>query len=170
MSRTVGDLIALKVTIIVVAFLSPDVHAQSVFKNVTAESGIQHQFVVYEGMFGGGACVIDFNNDGFEDLYITGGKNEDALYLNNGDGTFKNVHGNSGLEGTNHYVTQGVAGADINKDGWVDLFITTITTKDSVKSIPRAENLVFLNNGNSSFRNVTEEYGLKDLISFSMGS
>jgi hypothetical protein len=57
----------------------------------------------------------------------------------------------------------------VNKDGWVDLLITTITTRDSIKIIPRAENLLFLNNGNSTFRNVTEEYGLKDLISFSMG-
>ncbi len=101
-----------------------------------------HQFVVYEGMFGGGACVFDVNNDGFEDLYITGGMNDDVLYLNNGDGTFKNIFKDSGLDITSHYVTQGVAGADINKDGWVDLFITTITTKDSVKTIPRAENLV----------------------------
>ena len=142
---------------------------QPAFKNVTSESGINHQFVVYEGMFGGGACVFDVNNDGFEDLYITGGMNDDALYINNGKGKFKNIFKNSGLDATSHYVTQGVAGADINKDGWVDLFITTITIKDSVKTIPRAENLLFLNNGDSTFRNVTEEYGLKDLISFSMG-
>jgi enediyne biosynthesis protein E4 len=145
------------------------VNGQQAFKNITVESGIHHQFAVYEGMFGGGACVFDVNNDGFEDLYITGGMNNDVLYLNNGNGTFKDIFENSGLDITTHYVTQGVAGADVNKDGWVDLFITTITTKDSVKTIPRAENLLFLNNGNSTFRNVTEEYGLKDLISFSMG-
>ena len=143
--------------------------AQAHFKNVTKASGIQHQFVVYEGMFGGGACVLDFNNDGWEDLFITGGKNEDVLYQNKGDGTFKNVYHQAGLESTMHYVTQGVSGADVNKDGWVDLFITTITTKDSVKTIPRAENLLFINNGNSTFRNATEEYGLSDLISFSTG-
>jgi len=61
------------------------VAAQVVFKDVTKESGIQHQFVVYEGMFGGGACVFDFNNDGWEDLFLTGGMNDDALYQNNGD-------------------------------------------------------------------------------------
>ena len=31
-------------------------------------------------MFGGGACVIDYNNDGWEDVYITGGMNDDQLY------------------------------------------------------------------------------------------
>ena len=145
------------------------VQAQHTFKDVTTESGIQHQFVVYEGMFGGGACVLDFNNDGWEDVFITGGMNEDALYQNKGDGTFKNVYPQSGLDVTRHYVTQGVAGADVNKDGWVDLFITTITTKDSVKSIPRAENLFFINNGNGTFRDATAEYGLDDLICFSTG-
>ena len=32
-------------------------------------------------MFGGGACVIDYNNDGWEDVYITGGMNDDASYI-----------------------------------------------------------------------------------------
>ena len=145
------------------------VAAQVVFKDVTKESGIQHQFVVYEGMFGGGACVFDFNNDGWEDLFLTGGMNDDALYQNNGDGTFRNVFRQSGLESTTHYVTQGVSSADINKDGWVDLFITTITTRDSIKAIPRAENLVFINNGNSTFRNATKEYEIDQLMSFSTG-
>jgi len=39
-----------------------------------------------------------------------------------------------------------------------------------VKTIPRAENLLFLNNGNSTFKNVTKEYGLSDLMSFSTGA
>jgi enediyne biosynthesis protein E4 len=144
-------------------------HAQTPFKDVTKESGIQHQFIVYEGMFGGGACVLDFNNDGWEDLYITSGMNKDALYQNNGDGTFKNIYSESGLDATSPYVTQGVAGADVNKDGWVDLFITTITKRDSVRKIPRAENLLFINNGNSTFRNATEEYRIEKFSSFSTG-
>lgn len=144
--------------------------AQTPFSDVTEEAGINHQFVVYEGMFGGGACVFDFNNDGFEDLFITSGMNEDVLYRNNGDGTFKNIYNGSGLDITRHYVTQGAVGADVNKDGWVDLFITTITSKDSTKIIPREKNLLFLNNGNSTFRDATQEYGLDQLYSFSTGA
>ena len=73
------------------------VHGQPAFKDVTAESGIHHQFIVFEGMFGGGACVLDLNNDGLEDLYITGGMNDDVLYLNTGNGTFQNIFKNSAL-------------------------------------------------------------------------
>jgi hypothetical protein len=144
--------------------------AQTAFKDVTSESGIQHQFIVYEGLFGGGACVFDLNNDGFEDLYLTSGMADDVLYLNNGNGTFRNIFDQSGLEEASKYVTQGVVGADVNRDGWVDLFITTITSRDSVQKIPRSQNLLFINNGNSTFRNATKEFRLDQLYSFSTGA
>ncbi len=141
--------------------------AQTRFKDVTAEAGINHVFKVYEGMFGGGACVIDYNNDGFEDVYISGGMNDDVLYKNNGNGTFTNVFENSGLTLTKKYVTQGVTGADVNRDGFVDLFVTTITSRDKKQAIPREINLLFLNNGNGTFHDVTKEYGLDQMYSFS---
>ena len=139
------------------------------FIDVTEQAGINHQFVVYEGFFGGGACIFDFNNDGFEDVFITSGMNEDVLYLNNGDGSFKNIYQDSGLEISSHFITQGAAAADVNKDGWIDLFITTINTKDSIKRIPRAQNLLFLNNGNSTFRYASVEFKMDQLMSFSTG-
>lgn len=144
-------------------------NAQTSFVDVTEEAGIDHQFVVFEGMFGGGACVFDLNNDGFEDIFITSGMSDDVMYLNNGDGTFKDIYEDSGLEVTRHYVTQGVSGADVNRDGWVDLFVTTITSRDSVKIIPREKNLLLLNNGDLTFRDATSEYGLDQFNSFSTG-
>jgi len=140
---------------------------QTRFTDVTTASGIKHVFKVYEGMFGGGACVIDFNKDGFEDVYITGGMNDDMLYKNNGNGTFTNVFEKSGMTVTKNFVTQGVTGADVNRDGFVDLFVTTITRRDKQEIIPRAINLFFLNNGNGTFRDATKEYGLDQLFSFS---
>jgi hypothetical protein len=128
--------------------------------------GIKHQFEVYEGSFGGGACVFDFNNDGFEDVYIAGGLAPDVLYQNNGNGTFKNVYETSGLRQSLNYITQGAVSADVNKDGWRDLFISTITTKDNKEKIPRAPNLLFINNGNGTFRNATTEWGLDEYPSF----
>ena len=143
---------------------------QTPFVDITEAAGIDHQFAVHEGMFGGGICVFDLNKDGFEDLFITGGLNDDRLYLNQGNGTFRNVYEGSGLEVSKRFVTQGAVGADVNRDGWVDLFVTTITSKDTFPEIPRARNLLFLNNGNGTFRDATEAYGLAPLYSFSTGA
>lgn len=143
--------------------------SQTRFKDVTDSAGIKHVFKVYEGMFGGGACVLDFNNDGFEDVYITGGMNDDVLYKNNGNSTFTNVFEQSGLTITKEYVTQGVSGADVNRDGFVDLFVTTISRRTRKEIIPREINLLFLNKGNGTFRDATKEYGLDQMYSFSTG-
>lgn len=143
--------------------------SQQTFTDVTEASGIDHKYEVYEGTFGGGVTVLDINNDGWEDLYITGGIKSDRLYINKGKGIFEDIFNGSGLESTNDYVTQGVVSADINKDGFRDIFITTITTTDGKNSIPRAKNLLFLNQGNSTFKDVTDAYGLEDLNSFSTG-
>ena len=95
--------------------------AQTPFKDVTTEAGIEHQFEVFEGMFGGGITVFDINQDGFEDLFITSGMKDDVLYLNNGNGTFKNIYEGSGLELTKDFVTQGAVSADVNRDGLIYL-------------------------------------------------
>jgi enediyne biosynthesis protein E4 len=144
--------------------------AQKAFTDITRPAGIAHQFRVYEGMFGGGAVVIDYDRDGYEDLFITGGQNDDALYRNNHNGTFTNTYPTAGgLAATRGYVTQGAAAADVNRDGWVDLLVTTITTRGKKQTIPRAKNLLFLNE-KGRFRDVTTEYGLDDLVSFSTGA
>ncbi|MFN8355554.1 MAG: CRTAC1 family protein [Spirosomataceae bacterium] len=157
-------------SIVCVLFCWEKCGAQTPFKDVTKEAGINHQFRVYEGMFGGGVTVFDFNKDGFEDLYITGGMNDDILYKNNGNGTFTNVFEKSGLTLTKKFVTQGVTAADVNRDGWVDLLVTTITVRDKKLPIPRAKNLFFLNKGNGTFRDATSEYKLDQMVSFSTGA
>lgn len=155
--------------IFILCVSSPLTFGQKRFTDVTESAGISHEFKVYEGMFGGGVCILDIDNDGFEDFYLTSGTLDDQLYYNNGDGTFTNIFKGSGLEETTHYVTQGVAGADVNKDGWTDLFITTVTSRDSVKVIPRARNLLFINNGDKTFRDATKEFKIDQLNSFSTG-
>ena len=140
------------------------------FKDVTKEVGINHQFQVYEGFLGGGACILDINNDGWDDIFLAGGMGDDQLYLNNKNGTFTNIYEQSGLIGTKKFMTQAAVAADVNRDGFVDLYITTITSKGEKQLIPRAPNLLYLNNGNNTFRDATKEFGLDQVNSFSTGA
>lgn len=139
------------------------------FTDITNQSGIDHYFEVYEGMFGGGIAVLDYNNDGFEDLYITGGMQEDQLLENLQNGTFKNVLKTARLESVLRFVTQGVAAADFNRDGWMDLFVTTITTKSQKRKIPRAQNLIFINQGDGTFKNNSKSFGIQRIESYRSG-
>ena len=156
--------------LLLILFGNTSLLAQIRFTDVTESSGIDHQYKVFEGLFGGGACVIDINKDGFEDLYITSGMADDRLYLNNRDGTFKDIFEGSGFEITRNFVTQGVVSADVNKDGWSDIFITTTTRRDTTLRIPRAINLLFLNNGDNTFSDATESFGLDQYFAFSTGA
>jgi hypothetical protein len=140
------------------------------FTDITDAAGVDHVFQVHEGLFGGGACVVDIDGDGFQDIYLTGGMAPDQLLRNNGDGTLTDVMAGSGMEPTGHFVTQGAVTADVNGDGFDDFFITTLTSSDSLQQIPRARNLLFLGNGDFTFRDATEEYGLTPLYSFSTGA
>ena len=100
--------------------------SQPAFTDVTEEASINHSFKVFQGTFGGGAAVIDYNMDGWEDLFIAGGAGLDQLLLNQKDGTFKDVSQEAFPGVLDGFVTQGAAVADVNKDGWPDIFVTTI--------------------------------------------
>jgi enediyne biosynthesis protein E4 len=168
-NSNIGKAIFKRLVLMIFMTLSTMSFAQTLFKDVSSSAGINHQFKVYEGTFGGGACILDFDNDGWEDIFLPGGMLDDQLLRNNRNGTFSNVYQTSGLIESSFFVAVGAAGADVNKDGWVDLLITTINLKIEKKDVPRAPNLLFINNGNSTFRNATEEYGLSKLQSFSQG-
>ena len=107
---------------------------QTKFTDVTKEAGIDHIFDVYQGLFGGGVAVFDYNNDGYEDLFLTSGQGKDILYRNNGDGKFSDVTEDAGLVQDLLTVTTGVSTADINKDG----FIYDINYKNDTNSILEA--------------------------------
>ena len=78
-------------------FFSIATYGQTPFTDVSKEAGIDNIYDVYQGLFGGGVVAFDYNNDGYEDLYITGGQSQDVLYKNNGNGTFTDVTKGSGL-------------------------------------------------------------------------
>ncbi len=147
-------------------FTATLINAQG-FVEVSEEAGINHAFRVDLATFGGGAAILDFDKDGWEDIYLTGGNERDALYRNNGDGTFTNVIETAGFQSTIPIHTQGASAADVNRDGYKDLLITTMYYKEDRDLAP---NLLFINNGDGTFTDATEKYGLDRFRSNSMSA
>jgi hypothetical protein len=143
--------------------------SQDHFVDVTEESGIDHYFIPFQGTFGGGVAVLDYNKDGHEDLFIAGGAGSNALYKNNGEGTFTNIIEKAGFEDLDKWVTQGATTADVNKDGYEDIFITAISSKNGGTKM-EAPDLLFINNGDGTFSNKTIAYGLDKILKFSTGA
>src|SRR5262249_5822003 len=86
------------------------------FSDVTREVGLRDR----KSGYGMGACAADYDNDGWEDLYLTNfGTN--VLYHNNGNGTFSDVTGRAGV-GSSSWGSS-CAFADIDNDGFLDLFV-----------------------------------------------
>lgn len=113
---------------------------------------------------GGGAAFVDINNDGYDDLYITGGISPDQLYVNDQNGSFSDISNASGITAaTENKYTTGVIFGDIDNNGFKDLFITTRNDSDG-EIIP---NILLKNQGDLSFENIwTKENDL----AFSMGA
>ncbi len=136
-----------------------------VFENIIDSSGVhfvmdsstsarKHQI---ETMLAG-VAIFDYNNDGLMDLYFVNGarlpdmdKSDprywNRLYRNNGDGTFTDVTEKAGVRGAGFGM--GVAAADYDNDGWVDLYVTSVN-----------RNQLFHNNGDGTFTDVTEKAGV----------
>jgi len=126
------------------------------FSDRTEASGLM-------GTFGGLNMVhADYNNDGHLDFLILRGawfeeqgQIPNSLVRNNGDGTFTDVTVTSGILAM--APTQTASWADVNLDGWVDLFIGNETASSQV-----FKNELYLNNGDGTFNNVLEGSGLED--------
>jgi len=148
--------------------LANNIYSQLVFEDATESSGIDHIYEVYQGLFGGGVAVFDFNNDGFEDIFLTGGNSQDKLYKNNGNGQFLDVASDAGISRKNQVITTGVSTADVNRDGFIDILVTTFAS-DQIKGIitiddgkPKGitQNILYINNGDGTFTDNTENYKL----------
>ena len=146
------------------------------FKDVTEKAGLM------DAGWAIGVCVGDYNNDGFEDLFVTYfGRNR--LYRNNGDGTFTDVTRQAGLHSLSTRFGSGCTFVDYNRDGWLDLFVANYADVDIAKlprpsldrpncsfegvpvncgpsGLPLPTHLLYRNNRDGTFTDVSKESGV----------
>jgi enediyne biosynthesis protein E4 len=136
-------------------------HTNILFNNLITESDSLN-IISFEYIYnGGGVGVGDMNNDGLEDIFFAGNMVSSRLYLNTGGLRFKDVTETAGVA-TNQWCT-GVAMVDINQDGLLDIYVSTI--HPNKKTIPL--NLLYVNKGNNSdgipvFEEAAGKVGLAD--------
>jgi hypothetical protein len=135
-----------------------------------------------------GVAVGDYDNDGFSDVYVTS-YGDNILYHNNGDGTFSDVTARAGVAMSRHPFKASACWVDVDNDGLLDLFVThyfqwtfkdnsgdycgekkpgyrTYCTPDVFKPLP---NVLFKNNGNGTFSDISEKAGLSKSLGKGMG-
>ncbi len=147
------------------------------FTDVTTRAGVAHSG------WGQGACVGDYDNDGWDDLFVTSyGKN--LLYHNQGDGTFREVAEQAGVAGEPSRWNAGCSFLDYDRDGRLDLFVTSYVDQGPdfrllplpgsgqfclYKGIPVAcgprglgsgRCFLYHNNGDGTFTDVSEKAGI----------
>jgi enediyne biosynthesis protein E4 len=144
------------------------------FTDVTSKAGVAHSG------WGQGVCIGDYDNDGWEDLFVTYyGKN--VLYHNNGNGTFTDVSAKAGVAGKGTRWNTGCAFVDYDRDGRLDLFVANYIEMDlATAPLPESgpclykgalvacgppglqpgKNILYRNNGDGTFTDVSESAGL----------
>ena len=149
------------------------------FKDVTAAAGL------LDAGWACGVCVADYDNDGFEDLFVTYyGQNK--LYRNNGNGTFTDVTAKAGLLHPQTRFSTGCTFIDYDRDGRLDLFVANYVEFDLAhapvpslevpncnfegvavycgpRGLPTGRHSLYRNNGDGTFTDVSKESGIAAL-------
>ncbi|MFD0796253.1 VCBS repeat-containing protein [Maribacter chungangensis] len=127
------------------------------FRNILKETE-EFNVLKYGYLYnGGGVAIGDVNNDGLPDIYFTGNMVGSHLYINQGDLEFKEVAKDAGVFAEGLWNT-GVTMADVNADGFLDIYVC----RSAAPAASKRKNLLFINNGNLTFTESAEEYGIAD--------
>jgi enediyne biosynthesis protein E4 len=117
--------------------------------------------LAYEYFYnGGGVAVGDINNDGLEDIFLVSNMGENKLYQNSGKLQFKDITKEAARElvGRTGGWKTGVTMADVNGDGWLDIYICySGKVSDDMR-----RNQLFINQGNGKFKEEAADWGLDD--------
>ena len=146
----------------VVVALSATARGQELtFTEVSESTGIIVDQAPAPGMPMGpvisGGAVGDFNNDGWQDLFVmSGGIDPDRLFINNGDGTFTDRGDDWGVA-LRHFGVS-ATGVDFNGDGWMDLSVSSMGPTDEAPSA--GKNILYRNNGDGTFTDIAEAAGV----------
>ncbi|MEM7334705.1 MAG: CRTAC1 family protein [Chloroflexota bacterium] len=132
------------------------------FQDITAVSNTNftHQTPITSGdgalMISGGTAG-DFNNDGWQDLFVIGGGDgvADKLFINQQDGTFINMASSAGLDEL--HMGMGASAGDFNNDGWLDIYVTSMGPMGNMSV---GQHRLYKNNGDLTFTNVANESGV----------
>ncbi len=106
---------------------------------------------------GGGVAIGDINNDSLPDIYFTSNKEDNRLYLNQGNLKFKDITSSARVSGERPWST-GVSMVDINADGYLDIYVCN---SGDLKG-ENKQNELFINNGDQTFTERASEYNLDD--------
>src|SRR5438094_5237361 len=121
----------------------------------TDSLNLQTDVYVYNGA---GVAVGDLDNDGLPDIFFAGNMVSSRLYRNKGHFRFEDITERAGVK-THRWAT-GVAMADVNNDGFLDIYVS-VSGPEWSKPEDRA-NLLFINNGNGTFTESAAKFGIAD--------
>jgi hypothetical protein len=126
------------------------------FEDVTEKAGVGDKGAA-AGIWKNGVTFVDVNNDGLLDIYVCRFDAPNLLYINQGDGTFKEMAHAYGLDVRDSSVM--AAFCDFDRDGWLDVYITT-NLLDNVRHPNGQRGYLLHNNRDGTFTDVTDRAGI----------